>query len=240
MSEILFILNCYDEPIQQILQAIESLRAFYSTAPLIIIWDAPDLIKCLSKMETIQDNYKGIKQRYYRHRLKPLINGGGWTYRYLYVGREIAKKHPYIKYLLQIEPETLFLKKIESDLPKEGIFTKVIDNNNKTFIQGGAIGYNLAAVQTIVDSNLLLNKEFKQLKYGYKGEKDYFRNTHISCQDSIVYEVATRLKIPVANFDDFSCYPHFMKNKIDYTKSVIHPVSTKEVINAQTFYSYSR
>ena len=220
---ILFIIHGYEETAKQLIRPIESLRTHYPDSPLLLLWDAPPEEDCRVKMDLISSSRHSIKQIYCKQRLKPLIHGGAWTYRFLKIGLEEAQKNPELKHIICIDPETIFLRKIAKEIPQSGIFSNLV-NNNRVSLQGGALGFNLDAVTKLVESKLLFSKKFQALKYSYRGSKNYFKNTHISCQDAIVYDVALELNIKINNFEEFSCYPDFQADKIDRSKAIIHPV----------------
>ena len=220
---IIFILHAYEEPVEQILQAIESLRTFYPDDPFYLLWDAPpEETNYKAKMEEIEPY--PITQILCKERLKPLSFGGAWTHRFLELALAEAQRNSKISHILRIDPESLFLRKIEDKLPDRGIFSNLV-TKNRVCLHGGAVGFCLDAARKLVDSKGLLDRKFKALKYSYTANKEYFKNTHISCQDAIVYDLALELSIRIHNFKEFSCYQDFQSYKIDRSKAIIHPVS---------------
>jgi len=68
-------------------------------------------------------------------------------------------------------------------------------------LRGGAIALSKVAIQTIIESGLLKDEKYKELRWCYR-----WRNTEwIPCEDAILYDVIQRLNLNLVFWDDVYC-----------------------------------
>ncbi len=216
----LILINIYKEPKDLIVDCIQSIKRIYPQVKIVGVYDGvirPEL------NELFDYNFEEKNSKLYKNK-----GGGYWTHRYLKIYLRLRIAEPLIK----IDPDTKFLRPIHQTFPTDGIFgTTWKLFGNIDLIHGGCIGYTNSAAKLLVQSNILLEDNYKTERFTYPRFTNYRKSYDsddvetdlLTCQDKILFSSALRLKIPLHHFDEFSSWGLKNKHNVDYSKAVIHP-----------------
>lgn len=207
-------LNCYLENVDLILKSTLSFQSHLNPQTVILRFDCD---RSVNDKFVLSRDLSFAKVKFHLKRLKTLENGGAWTHRYL--SQSLVYNYDW---LLQIEPESFCNSSFELPLTA-GVYSNLLQNNDRFFLNGGAILFHRSSILTILDSGYLLDSRYTTSRWSYSGNKTYFHNSRIACQDAILYDTIARLGIFLKNFPAFSCYPHFFKHLVDPLAPVVHP-----------------
>jgi hypothetical protein len=162
--------------------------------------------------------------------------GGMWFLRALQVCYNIVG--PEFDYLIKVDPDTQ-IKRPFKYFPAGADFFGNIRHKASDHLQGGCLGFSRHAVEAILDSGLLFDRCYEDnKKYSYQRFKppylrkgELWSESWISIEDFILWDIAKRLNLKVAEWDEVKCYTVSIEHTIidlsgDY--AAVHPVVSEE------------
>lgn len=178
------------------------LKALYPESPILSIADGVEN----SSYQTFCSDLKVIYQQGLR--LKLMNKGGLWTERFLKLYLEQTNSD----YLIKIDPDTGIHRSLRY-LPECDLFGSVINDQDRSHIQGGAIGFSRSAARKIVNSGLLGSQEYCTHRYAYPRYQPPYLKTGedsssqwLSVEDLIVFDVALKLGLKIQDYAEVSCH----------------------------------
>jgi hypothetical protein len=138
---ICFVLNCFNEPEDQVQSVINRIRSVYPNSVLQLNDDRVD-------------------------RLKTPSNGGAWTHRYLTLAIESGCEH-----IIKVDPDTEILSAVQNLPTDDCIFCRVREVQMGDHLlrvpAGGALGFTRGMAQRIVGGKYFLQDRYKSnVRYG--------------------------------------------------------------------------
>jgi hypothetical protein len=136
-------------------------------------------------------------------RLKPRTFGGQWTQRYL----NLFLQQSTADVLIKVDPDS-YIHRAFTDLPESlqaDLFGNLKTNHlGQVQVRGGCVGYQRAAVQKLVESNLLLEAKYRDAtRYSYRRKPD---DPLLSLQDAIMADVAQQLQLQLHPWPEVRIY----------------------------------
>lgn len=157
-------------------------------------------------------------------RLKLAQNGGQWTERWM---TQAMATSPDI--VIKLDPDTRAVKTCMT-LPKFDIFGQTAPvgtyfPKSDGIVCGGAIGFQAAAVQKILDSKLLSDAKYTQKPYWTEERRFGTPREHIALQDPIVHDIAQRLNLSEGAWDGLDLMMSWEPSRpFKPNSTFVHPV----------------
>lgn len=203
----------------------DQLRVLYPLADILCIADGID--------------NKGFKRYAKSHQITYLVgerlklrrHGGAWAERFL----KFYLENSQAPYLIKLDADSYIWRKFES-FPTADLFGAIrVNDRGIKVLRGGCAGYQRSTVETILDSKLLQEDEYRiESRYCYRRRSPRFKFpdepedwTLITSEDSQIGDIAEKLNLSMAEWDEVSGGIMFRETTPDNSDrrwAVTHPV----------------